>query len=186
MTLSGAIEAIIAFTRDHQAWAPAVVFALGFVESLAFLSLLVPSTVILLGISGLFGASGLAFTPLLLAGGIGASGGYAVSFWLGRHYHEPILQAWPLRRYPGMIERAERFFARFGVFSVFLGHFFGPVRAVIPVIAGIARMPEAKFQAANIPSGFLWAFFVMAPGYFATAASEMQPFWDLLRRLAGG
>ncbi len=185
MNLSDIIAATIAFARDHQSWAPAIVFALGFVESLAFLSLLVPSTVILLAIGGIFGAGGLAFMPLLIAGGIGASLGYALSYWLGRYFHEPILKAWPFSRYPDMVERAHRFFERYGVFSVFLGHFFGPVRAVIPVIAGVAQMREGPFQLANIPSGFAWAFLVMAPGYFATSSSEMRPVWEFLRKLAG-
>ena len=137
MDLSNIIEATISFTREHEKWAPVIVFALGLVESLALLSLLVPSTIILLGIGGLFGASGLPFWPLLVSGGIGACVGYTLSYWVGRHFHEPILRNWPFSRYPAMVERSERFFERYGVFSVFLGHFFGPVRAVIPVVAGV-------------------------------------------------
>jgi len=39
--------------RAHHAWAPFIVGALAFAESLAFLSILVPSTVLLLGIGAL-------------------------------------------------------------------------------------------------------------------------------------
>ena len=185
MDLSNIIEATISFTREHEKWAPVIVFALGLVESLALLSLLVPSTIILLGIGGLFGASGLPFWPLRVSGGIGACVGYTLSYWVGRHFHEPILRNWPFSRYPAMVERSERFFERYGVFSVFLGHFFGPVRAVIPVVAGVAGMTEFRFQLANIPSGFLWAFLVIAPGYFSTQSDQMKPFWDSVKSLAG-
>ncbi len=185
MDLDTLIAATIEFTHRHQAWAPAIVFVFGFLESLAFLSLLVPSTVILLGIGGLFGASSLNFWPLLVAGGVGASLGYAISYWIGRRYQEPILRAWPFSKHPDMVARSHRFFQRFGIFSVFLGHFFGPVRAVIPVIAGVSAMRERDFQIANIPSGFLWAFFVIAPGYFATSA-EAKSFWDFIRSWGGG
>lgn len=183
MTITSMIDATIAFVRAHQGLAPAIVFLLGFLESLAFLSLLVPSTAILIAISGLFGAGGLAFEPLVIAGGLGASLGYAISYWLGLYFHEPLLRRPPFSTHPEMVARGERFFARYGLFGVFLGHFFGPVRAIIPVLAGIARMPALPFQLANVPSGFLWAFFVMAPGYFATASGEMAPFWRWLRAL---
>jgi len=52
------------------------------------------------------------------------------------------------------------------VFGVFLGHFFGPIRAVIPVIAGMAAMRQIPFQIANISSAFLWAGGVIVPSFF--------------------
>jgi membrane protein DedA with SNARE-associated domain len=52
---------------------------------------------------------------------------------------------------------------------VFLGHFFGPIRAVIPVIAGMAAMRQIPFQIANITSAFLWAGGVIAPSFFGVA-----------------
>jgi membrane protein DedA with SNARE-associated domain len=186
MTLAALVDAAIAYSREHQAWVPALVFVLGLLESLAFLSILVPSSVILLSIASLFGAAGLRFEPLVIAGGLGASLGYAISYWLGLYFQGDILKLWPFSRHPAMVERAERFFRRFGVLSVFLGHFFGPVRAVIPVLAGSAKMGALPFQIANVPSGFLWAGLVMAPGYFATSSSALTPFWNTLRSWAGG
>jgi membrane protein DedA with SNARE-associated domain len=47
---------------------------------------------------------------------------------------------------------------------VFAGRFFGPARAVIPLIAGIFAMPIVLFQAVNVASAFLWAFVLLAPG----------------------
>ena len=64
------------------------------------------------------------------------------------------------------MERGETFFAKYGVFGVFLGHFFGPIRAVIPVIAGIAGMRQLPFQVANITSAFLWAVGVIVPSFY--------------------
>jgi hypothetical protein len=39
------------------------------------------------------------------------------------------------------------FFDRWGAAGVFLGHFLGPVRAIIPVIAGIYALPQWQFPA---------------------------------------
>ena len=58
----------------------------------------------------------------------------------------------------------EDFFQRFGPWAVFLGRFFGPIRAVIALIAGIFLMPPMLFQAANMASASVWAFLILGPG----------------------
>jgi membrane protein DedA with SNARE-associated domain len=171
---STSLETVIEFTRAYQGFAPALVFALGFLESLAFISLLVPSTVILVAISGLFGASGLPILPLIFAGSLGSMLGYGLSYWIGYRFKEPILARWPFRRFPQAVERSREFFARYGLMSVLLGHFFGPVRAFIPVIAGISQMPYWSFQIANAISSVAWAAVVLSPGFLA-GANESLP-----------
>ena len=72
---------------------------------------------------------------------------------------------WPFSTRPHLITQAEEFFETYGAFGVFLGHFFGPVRAVIPVVAGMFNMPQLPFQIANILSAFTWAVGVIAPAF---------------------
>ncbi|HEY8579275.1 MAG TPA: DedA family protein, partial [Beijerinckiaceae bacterium] len=57
------VQSIMAFLKANQGWAPAIVFALAFAESLALLALLVPATVILWGVGALIGAADLDFLP---------------------------------------------------------------------------------------------------------------------------
>ncbi len=171
---SSLLEPVLEFARAYQALAPALVFALGFLESLAFVSLFVPSTVILVAISGIFGASGLSILPLIVAGGLGSMLGYGLSYWIGYRFKEPILARWPFRRFPQAVERSQAFFARYGLMSVLLGHFFGPVRAFIPVIAGISQMPYWPFQIANAISSFAWAALVLSPGFLAGSNEPLQ------------
>ena len=64
-------QSILAFVEAHGEWAPVIAGALAFCESLAFLSLLVPATVILIGIGALIGASGIPFWPVVIAAAIG-------------------------------------------------------------------------------------------------------------------
>ena len=84
----------------------------------------------------------------------------------GIYYKDDIRNIWPFSRNPAMIERGQTFFDRWGALGVFLGHFFGPVRAVIPVVAGMYAVPQWQFQLANITSAFIWAAGVIAPAYF--------------------
>ena len=42
--------------------------------------------------------------------------------------------------------------------------FRAPLRASVPLVAGIVEMPRAKFQLANWSSAFLWAFVLLMFG----------------------
>ena len=58
MDLDTYVPPVIAFVRDNAAWAPPIVFALAFGESLAFISLLIPAWGALVAIGALIGPSG--------------------------------------------------------------------------------------------------------------------------------
>jgi membrane protein DedA with SNARE-associated domain len=167
MTLDSIVNETVAFVRTHEAWAPLVVALLAFGESFAVISLFIPATLALVGIGLLIGASGIQFIPCWAAAAIGATLGDWISYWIGLKLRDTARHTWPLSRYPGMYERGERFFVSWGVWSIFVGRFFGPVRAVIPLIAGTFAMPQLPFQIANITSAMLWAFVLLAPGFAA-------------------
>lgn len=166
MDLEAWTAAVVAFVQAHEAWAVPVCFLLAFGESLAFLSLLLPATVILFGIGGLLGASGISFWPVWLAAGVGSTLGYALSYWIGLYFKDDVHTWWPFRSRPEMLPRGQQFFERYGAFGVFLGHFFGPLRAVVPVVAGMCAMRQIPFQIANVSSSFLWAAGVLGPGSY--------------------
>jgi membrane protein DedA with SNARE-associated domain len=88
---------------------------------------------------------------------------------VGHYFKDSIGSIWPFSRHPNLIPKGEEFFDEHGLWSVFLGHFIGPVRAVIPVIAGMFSMPQLPFQIANVSSAFIWAVWVvLGPVLFVT------------------
>ncbi len=159
-------EQIIDFVRTHHAWAAPIAGVLAFVESLVFLSLIVPAWAALIGIGALLGVGGIEFWPVWVAASIGAALGDWVSYWLGFTFKHQIARVWPLSRHPHLIPLGENFIRRFGVFAVVIGRFFGPLRASVPLVAGIFAMPWWQFQLANFSSAFLWAAVLLAPGTF--------------------
>ncbi|HEX8416419.1 MAG TPA: DedA family protein [Methylobacterium sp.] len=154
----------LAFVEANKAWTPLITGVLAFCESLAFLSLLVPATVILLGIGALIGAADIPFWPVMLAGAFGAVLGDWISYEFGHHYKEGAKQLWPMRRYPEMVARGEEFCRKWGAGAVVIGRFIGPARAVVPLIAGIFGVRRLPFQIANVLSALAWAFILLAPG----------------------
>ena len=157
-------QSILAFVEAHGEWAPVIAGVLAFCESLAFLSLLVPATVILIGIGALIGASGIPFWPVVIAAAIGAALGDWLSYEVGRYFKDDAKGWWPMNRYPEQTLRAEDFLRRWGAGAVAIGRFFGPVRAVIPLIAGTFGVNRLPFQIANVLSAIVWAFVLLAPG----------------------
>ncbi|MGO3931888.1 DedA family protein [Rhodopseudomonas pseudopalustris] len=148
---------IIDFVREHQAWAAPVVMALAFGESLAFISLVVPAWGALVAIGALIGVSGISFWPVWLAGAAGAALGDWLSYWFGYRYKDNVAQIWPLSKFPGLLLRGEAFVQKWGVPSIFIGRFFGPLRASVPLAAGIFEMPFWSFQIANVLSALVWS-----------------------------
>jgi len=159
-------QVVIDFVRSNQAWAAPIVAALAFGESLAFISLLLPATVALVGIGALIGMSGLDFAPIWLAASIGAALGDWLSFWFGWKFKASIARTWPLSMYPDFMPRGHALVERWGIYAIFIGRFFGPLRASVPLAAGILEMPWWPFQIANFASAFVWAALLLAPGVF--------------------
>ncbi|NDL64534.1 DedA family protein [Acerihabitans arboris] len=166
MSLDEIIAHTTEFVRQHQFWAIPLVFILAFGESLAFLSLLLPATVMLLALGALIGEAGIDFWPVYASAVAGGFFGDWLSYWLGYHYQERLGQFWPFSRHPHMLARGQAFFDRWGIAGAFFGRFFGPLRAVVPLIAGICGMPRLYFQLANFGSAAVWAFGLLAPGAF--------------------
>jgi membrane protein DedA with SNARE-associated domain len=151
------INPIIEFVRVHQVWAAPVVFALCFAESLAFISLLIPAWGVLVGLGALIGASGLNFWPIWIAGSIGAALGDWLSYWIGLKLENRVYHMWPLSAQPDLIPKGEEFVRKWGAPAIFIGRFSGPLRATVPIIAGVFAMPYWHFQIANFSSAFVWA-----------------------------
>ncbi len=166
MNLEDMGTAIIQFVQNHREWAVPIVFVLAFGESLAFVALLVPATFILFGIAGLLHNDGYSVVPIIIAGWLGSALGYAASYWIGLIFKDSIHRVWPFTRRPDLLPGGREFVAKYGMAGVFFGHFFGPLRAAVPTVAGMFAMSHLKFQVANLSSSLIWAIGVLSPAIF--------------------
>jgi membrane protein DedA with SNARE-associated domain len=175
MALEAVVETVVSFVREHENWAMPVAFLIAFGESFCFFSLILPGTAMLVGVAALLAASGVEahiVAPAVLAAGLGGTLGYAVSYWIGLYFKDSIHDIWPFTTRPHLIEQGRTFFDKYGAMGVFIGHFFGPVRAVIPVVAGAFGMRQLPFQIANALSAFIWAAGVIAPSFYVVSFRE--------------
>ncbi|MBC7618564.1 MAG: DedA family protein, partial [Candidatus Saccharibacteria bacterium] len=144
------MQDLIDFFSQHPALALGAVFAASLLESVAVIGTVIPGSTVVVAGGILIGLRVL--NPWWVAGlaVIGAILGDGFSYWLGHRYHDRLREWWPLRAHPAMFERGQAYFAVHGGKSVFLGRFLGPLRAIVPVVAGMSDMPVLRFTVVNV------------------------------------
>lgn len=165
------IEPLTSWLRTHPDWALFIAFIISFSESLAIIGSIVPGSVTMTAIGILAGSGVMRVDLTLLFASFGAILGDAASYTLGYVLSEKLTNTWPFNRYPHWLDYGKDFFERHGGKSVLLGRFVGPLRSVIPVIAGMMHMRKLAFMLANISSGFAWSIVYILPGILIGAAS---------------
>jgi membrane-associated protein len=98
-----------------------------------------------------------------------------VGYWIGRIGGRALLERWePLARYSRKaLPPAERFFAKHGSKTVFLGRFIAFLRVTSAWLAGISHMPWRRFLLWNAAGGIAWATIVAVVSYyFGRAAGD--------------
>ncbi len=163
------LDAFVQFVASHPHWTAAILGVVAFGESLPLVSLMFPGTALLIAAGTLVPDGALAVGPAIIGSIVGAVLGDVVSYWLGRRFGHAVQYVWPFTRHPQLIPRGIAYFQRYGGISVFFGRFFGPLRAVVPLAAGILRMPPGRFWLANIASAVVWAPALLLPGAIAVA-----------------
>jgi membrane protein DedA with SNARE-associated domain len=159
---------ILAFIEANPGWAMFVIALTAFGESFVFLSLLFPGTTILIAAGALISAGILDPISSVIAGIVGAVLGDSVSFWFGQKFGPLLPKIWPFRGHPERLTRGISFFERYGGSSVFIGRFFGPLRAVVPLAAGMMNMPPSRFYSANVLSAVVWVPALVLSGDLVT------------------
>ena len=164
----------VSWLQAHQDWLALMIGAIAFMESLAIVGLVLPGVVMLFAAASLAGGGALDVWTMLFAGFVGALLGDWLSFVIGQVFHHRIRNWWPFRAHPQLLAQGERFFDRHGGISIALGRFVGPIRPVIPVVAGMMGMPARYFYLVNALSALLWAPAYLLPGYFVGASLHWQ------------
>jgi membrane protein DedA with SNARE-associated domain len=146
--------------------AGAVVFA----EDALFVGFVIPgeTVALLAGASAKLGHVSLAAVLVVVI--VAAIVGDTVGYEIGRHAGTRVLQLSFLEKRRARVDDAQAFLARRGGSAVFLGRWVAFFRAVMPALAGTARMPYSRFLAWNALGGVAWGAAVVLLGYAAGAS----------------
>ncbi len=162
-------DRIIAFIADNALGGYSLVFVIAFAASLIGSNFVVPAGTVLVAVGTLVGG-GIVSWIIAVWAALGAAGGTAVSFAIGRWIGPKITQSFLLRRRAQDVRRAYDLFNTHGTAAVFVGYFSGPLRAVVAVVAGVVGMSSIRFQVVNVLCSPLWAIVMIAQGAMMGAA----------------
>jgi len=165
--MSGLLDHVL----NVPAWAVLLTVALVvFAEDALFVGFILPGeTAAVLG--GVATKLGRVPLPAVLITVIAAAIlGDSVGYEIGRHFGSRVLQLRILSRHRQRLGDAQDFLARRGGVAVFLGRGVAFFRAVMPALAGTARMPYRTFLAYNAAGGIVWGTLVVLLGYAAGAS----------------
>ena len=154
--------------RLASPWAYIVLGLLAAAEAAAFVGLAIPGeTAMLLG--GFLAFQGrVNLAVMMAAGAAGAVVGDSIGYEIGRRFGEPLKHS-RLGRRVGQDRwaRGEAYLRTKGGRAVFLGRFVGVLRALVPALAGMSRMPYRTFLPWNAAGGVIWAPGFVFLGYLA-------------------
>lgn len=174
------LDGITGWLTLNPQWLAAAVFIVAFVECLAIAGIIVPGTVLLFAIAALAGSGALSLSETLLLGLLGGLLGDGISYYLGRHFHQNIRRLPGLRHHPEWMDGAEAYFQKYGIVSLLVGRFIGPLRPMLPMVAGMCDMPFPRFAAVSVLAATGWPIAYLLPGWAAGAAFRLplpEGFW---------
>lgn len=146
-----------------------IVFLLAFLETSAFIGLVVPGELAVL-VGGVLAFQGkVELFPIALVAILGAVAGDSAGYSIGKRWGHRLLGTKLGKRLvrPKHLDRAETFISRKGGISVLLARFTTVLRVLVPGLAGMAQMPYRIFFPYNLLGAILWAGGLTLGGYVA-------------------
>ncbi|WP_222909612.1 bifunctional DedA family/phosphatase PAP2 family protein [Pseudomonas sp. DNDY-54] len=174
------LTALTSWLAENPQWLGLSLFLVACLECLAVVGLLMPGTVLVFAIAVLAGTGVLSLGETLLLGYAGGLLGDLLSYGLGRRYHQNIRSLRGLRNHPEWLTRAELYVERYGIASLLVGRFIGPLRPMLPLTAGMLDMPFGRFLLVSLVAAAGWSMAYLLPGWTAGAAVRLplpDGFW---------
>ena len=100
--------------------------------------------------------------------------GDQVGYVLGRKIGRPYFQRRNSKRMQQMLIKSERFYERYGWWSVVIARYIPWVRTFVPPIAGTVKMNYYKFLTANALGAFLWGVGITMAGFYSGSISWVK------------
>lgn len=111
----------------------------------------------------------LVATAFLCGSIIGDSTGY----WTGRFMGKSLFKREDSFLFkPSRVEKANKFFEKYGPKTIILARFIPIVRTFAPLVIGASRMPYAKFLTFSVIGGLFWILSMTLAGYFVGGLVE--------------
>ena len=160
---------LVEMLRDYHFWVYGILFAIVFAETGFVVTPFLPGDSLLFAAGALAAVdtSGTLTAPLLsLVLVLAAVGGNTTNYHIGRWIGPPAFSGKYRWLKVDYLRRTEGFFEKHGSMTIVLSRFAPIIRTCAPFVAGVARMPYARFQAYNVAGGMAWVLAFVWTGFF--------------------
>jgi membrane-associated protein len=154
--------------EQYGVWIYAILFLIIFAETGLVVTPFLPGDSLLFAIGALaaIDASGTLTAPLVcVVLSVAAVLGNTVNYHIGRYIGPPAFSG----RYRFLkleyLRRTEEFFAKHGGITIVISRYMPILRTFAPFVAGVGRMPYARFQVYNFAGGISWVLIFVWGGY---------------------
>ncbi len=160
---------LVELLQAYGFWVYLILFAIVFAETGLVVTPFLPGDSLLFAAGALAAVdtSGTLSAPLLsltlvIAAVAGNTTNYHIGRWVGPAAFSGRIRFLKVE----YLRRTEEFFVKHGSMTIVLSRFVPILRTCAPFVAGIGRMPYARFQAYNIGGGLAWVLSLTWAGYF--------------------
>jgi membrane-associated protein len=160
---------LVELLHDYHFWVYGILFGIVFAETGFVVTPFLPGDSLLFAAGALAAVdtSGTLTAPLLsVVLVIAAVSGNTTNYHIGRWIGPPAFSGKYRWLKVDYLRRTEAFFDRHGSLTIVLSRFAPIIRTCAPFVAGVARMPYARFQAYNIVGGVTWVLAFVWTGFF--------------------
>ncbi len=160
---------LVELLRDYGFWVYFILFAIVFAETGFVVTPFLPGDSLLFAAGALAAvdSSGTLSAPLVsLALIVAAVTGNTTNYHIGKWIGPPAFTGSIRFLKVEYLQRTEAFFVKHGSMTIVLSRFVPIIRTCAPFVAGVARMPYARFQAYNVFGGVAWVLLLVWAGFF--------------------
>lgn len=150
-------------------WTYVILFAIIFIETGLVVMPFLPGDSLLFMAGSFAGLGDLNISLLIFLLIIAAVTGDNTNYFVGRFLGHKAIK-WKFRGKPLVnpkyIEKAEKFYEKYGVKTIILARFVPIVRTFAPFVAGVGEMKYSRFLPYDILGGILWVSIATLAGYW--------------------
>ena len=158
---------LLVFLNNYGLWVYALLFTIIFAETGFVVTPFLPGDSLLFVAGTLAAGSGLEIQWLIPLLVVASFSGDNTNYWIGHHLCPRVFknnQSWLLNA--EYLERTRRFYDSHGGKTIFLARFLPILRTFAPFVAGVGRMPYARFLAFSLGGSIAWICLFSLAGYY--------------------
>jgi membrane protein DedA with SNARE-associated domain len=158
---------LTSFITQSLTYSLLVIGTVSFLESLAFIGLLLPGIVLMTTLGTFIGNGKILFYPAWISGSIGCLFGDWISYYIGLYFKNWLHNFRFLKKNQHLLNKVKSVLHKHSIITIIIGRFIGPTRPLIPMVCGMLKLPLKKFIFPSIIGCILWPPVYFFPGIVA-------------------